>query len=286
MLAEWIQQDYQPRNRAEAHAALRQVMQQVALASLFRAGFFEHAAFYGGTALRIFYQLPRFSEDLDFSLLKPNADFSIEPYVRALERECQSLGIMVTTRSKKKKKGSQIRSAFLNSSTRIRELLLKTDRYQPGRKEEISVKIKFEIDVDPPEGFATEERLLLKPFSCYIKCFTPEYLMAGKMHALLFRRWKTRVKGRDWYDFEWYIRQAIPVNLSHLSQRAIHSGGWTAGRAMGKEDLMSLLKQRIREVDFDQARSDAIRFISDPSALQLWSRDYFLDLIRLLKIKG
>jgi len=284
MLAEWIQQDYQPRNRAEVHAALRQVMQQVALASMFRAGFFEHAAFYGGTALRIFYQLPRYSEDLNFSLLQLNVDFSIEPYLRALERECQSLGIAVTTRSKKKKKDSPIQSAFLNSSTRVRELLLTTDRYRPGQKEEVSVKIKWEIDIDPPGGFATEERLLLKPFSCYIKCFTPEYLMAGKMHALLFRRWKTRVKGRDWFDFEWYIRQAIPVNLSHLSQRAVHSGDWTADQPMGKADLISLLKQRIQDVDFDQARADAIRFISDPSALQLWSKDYFLDLLRLLKM--
>lgn len=284
MLAEWIQQDYRPRNRAEVHAALRQVMQQVALASMFRAGFFEHAAFYGGTALRIFYQLPRYSEDLNFSLLQLNVDFSIEPYLRALERECQSLGIAVTTRSKKKKKDSPIQSAFLNSSTRVRELLLTTDRYRPGQKEEVSVKIKWEIDIDPPGGFATEERLLLKPFSCYIKCFTPEYLMAGKMHALLFRRWKTRVKGRDWFDFEWYIRQAIPVNLSHLSQRAVHSGDWTADQPMGKADLISLLKQRIQDVDFDQARADAIRFISDPSALQLWSKDYFLDLLRLLKM--
>ena len=286
MLAEWIQEDYQPRNRAEVHAALRQVMQQVALAGLFRAGFFEHAAFYGGTALRIFYQLPRYSEDLDFSLLQPNANFSIEPYVRALERECQSLGIAVTTRSKKKKKDSQIQSAFLNSSTRIRELLLTTDRYRPGQKEEVSVKIKLEIDIDPPGGFATEERLLLKPFSCYIKCFSPEYLMAGKMHALLFRRWKTRVKGRDWFDFEWYIRRGIAVKLSHLNQRAVQSGDWTADRAMDKADLVSLLKQRIRDVDFDQARADAIRFIPDPSALQLWSQDYFLDLIRSLKMNG
>lgn len=285
MLREWILEEYNPGNREEVVAAMRQVMQQIALAGLFRAGFFEHAAFYGGTALRIFYQLPRFSEDLDFSLLQPNPDFSLARYVKALEQECLSLGIDVTVRSKKKARKSNIDSAFVNTTTRIQELLLQTDQYTPGRKEQLSVKIKLEVDIDPPLGFDTEERLMLKPYSCYIKCFTPEDLMAGKLHALLFRRWKNRVKGRDWFDLEWYIRRGTEVNLSHLNIRARHSGDWTGEKSMNRADLMALLKERIHEIDFEQAKRDVRRFLEDPSGLEMWSSAYFIDLIKHLQVK-
>lgn len=283
MLREWIEKEYAPRNGQEVQAALRQVMQQIALAGLFRARFFEHAAFYGGTALRIFYGLPRFSEDLDFSLLRPQADFTLAPYLRALEAECRSLGIEVTTRSKQKGQDSDIDTAFLNSRSQIRELLLQTDRYTPGRKEVTSVKVKLEVDVNPPLGFATEERLMLKPFSCYIKCFTPADLMAGKLHALLFRRWKRRVKGRDWFDLEWYIVQGITLSLDHLHQRMIHSGDWPREKPLKRADLMQLLEEKIHHVDLHQARSDVQRFLPDPSPLQIWSKTYFLDLFRHLK---
>lgn len=283
MLREWIEADYAPRNGQEVQAALRQVMQQIALAGLFRARFFEHAAFYGGTALRIFYGLPRFSEDLDFSLLQAQADFTLAPYLAALEAECRSLGIEVTTRSKQKGQDSDIDTAFINSRTEIRELLLQTNSYSPGRKELISVKVKLEVDVNPPLGFATEERLMLKPFSCYVKCFKPADLMAGKLHALLFRPWKRRVKGRDWYDMEWYIKQGVSLNLDHLRERMIQSGDWSRERSFAQPDLMRLLEEKIAQVDLNQARADVQRFLPEPSRLQIWSKPYFLDLFRLLK---
>lgn len=189
----------------------------------------------------------------------------------------------MTTRKKEKLINSQIDSAFINSSTRIQDLLLQTNSYSPGLKEQISVKIKLEVDVNPPLGFNTEERLLLKPYSCYIKCFAPEDLFAGKVHALLYRNWKNRVKGRDWYDLEWYIRKNVAVNLSHVTQRAIHSGDWNKKHNMSKSDLLTLINARIHEVDFSQAKADVARFLKDITVLEIWSKSYFLDIIDKLK---
>lgn len=285
MLREWIEDDYQPSNREEMQAALRETMQQIALLGLYRADFFKYAAFYGGTALRIFYNLPRFSEDLDFSLLHSDPDFKISRFLHAVERECESFGIQVTSKSKSKSVKSTVDSAFINSTTKIRELLLENDRYLPGQKEIITVKIKLEVDIDPPLGFDTEERLLLKPQSCYIKCFSPEDMMAGKMHAVLFRRWKNRVKGRDWFDLEWYIKKGMRVNLDHVRIRSIHSGDWDQNKPMSQEAFMDMLKTRITEVDFNQAKIDVRKFLKDPKTVDIWSNNYFLDLIRYLKIK-
>lgn len=278
MLREWIDDAYAPRNRVEVQIALRQVMQQIALAGLYRAGFFEHAAFYGGTALRIFYGLPRFSEDLDFSLLKPEATFSLSPYLSALEKEFRALGVEIHTREKLKSVSSQIDSAFLKAETLVRDILLEATPYRAGHKERISMKIKLEVDTYPPQNFSTEERLLLKPFSCYIKCFTPEDLMAGKLHALLFRRWKTRVKGRDWFDLEWYIRKGIKAHLEHFKARAVQSSDWEAEKPMRHDDILELLRQKIADVSIERARQDVLPFIRDASVLDVWSKTYFLDL--------
>lgn len=177
--------------------AMREVMQEVALAGLHRAGFFDKAAFYGGTCLRIFHALPRFSEDLDFSLLTSEEDFSLEPYFRALEEEFAAFGFQVTVNQRKKRAQSAIVSAFLKEGTSI---------YDVRVASKPMLKIKFEVDTQPPSGFATENKLLLQPYSFHVRCYSVPDLFAGKMHAVLFRRWKNRVKGRDWFDFEWYVR--------------------------------------------------------------------------------
>jgi hypothetical protein len=286
MLSEWIEEEFSPRNRAETQAALRQVLQQIALAGLFRAGFFEKAAFYGDTALRLFYGLPRFSEDLDFSLLRPQPEFSLAPYLRSLEKECAALGVQMTSRKKGKAGESPIDTAFLRSDTQIRELILQTGEYKPGPKERVSVKVKLEVDTRPPLEFSTEERLLLKPFSCYIKCFAPSDLFAGKLHALLFRSWKNRVKGRDWFDFEWYLKKDIPLNLSHLKARMTQSGHWPKDHPLEREEVIQLLQERIEAVDFGQAKTDVRRFLRDPSVLEIWSAAYFHDLTGYLRWEG
>jgi hypothetical protein len=218
MIKEWLAA-YQPASQEEARDALREIMQEIALAGLYRAGFFEKAAFYGGTALRIFYGLDRFSEDLDFSLLAVEPEFSLSKYQDAIIQEFEALGMQVSIREKPKTSKSNIDSAFLKSETIWKELILEGIVPQNGMGQVAQVKIKIEVDREPPLGFETEDKLLLKPFSFYVKCLALPDLFAGKMHALLFRKWGENVKGRDWYDMEWYIRKGTAQSPSFSDPR-------------------------------------------------------------------
>lgn len=259
--------------RGERAHALREVMQEIALAGLQRGGFFERAAFYGGTCLRIFHGLPRFSEDLDFSLLAPDRKFTLLPYFEAMRAEFSAFGFDVEITAHEKAVDSAIVSAFVKPGTSIHHVQVRGQR---------ALKIKFEVDTDPPPGFATEDRLLVQPYSFYAKCYALPDLHAGKMHALLFRRWQNRVKGRDWFDFEWYVRNAVPLHLAHLAQRARQSGDW-GGATMTQADLKTLLQQRIQTLDIDQARADVRPFLRDASTLDIWSTRYFHDLAAKVK---
>lgn len=284
MIKEWIA-EYNPKNTDEVLAALREIMQEVALAGLSRTDFFEKAAFYGGTALRIFYGLDRFSEDLDFSLLESNPDFSLEPYFDAIVTEFKSIGMQVSIREKEKKEKTNIDSAFLKSETQWKELVLEDIIKQAGIKStNRTMKIKIEIDCQPPLGFTTENKLLTRPFSFYVKCFNKPSLFAGKMHALLFRKWKNRVKGRDWYDLEWYIKKRVPLDLHHFALRAKDTADWNQ-EVLTSEDVLELLREKCRTVSFDRIKEDVIPFIKDDKALEIWGEQYFYDLIDQLKFQ-
>ena len=283
MIKEWIE-EYKPRNQQEAEAALREIMQEVALAGLQRTGFFERAAFYGGTALRIFYGLDRFSEDLDFSLLAVIPEFSLEPHFKGIVAEFEAIGMEVSIKEKTKSVTSNIDSAFLKSETVWKELVLEGIIPQAGIQNPPTIKIKLEVDREPPLGFDTEEKLLLKPFSFYVKCFTLPDLFAGKLHALLFRKWKQRVKGRDWYDLEWYIKKGVPLHLQHFLLRAQDSGDWTP-KTISQDQVIQLLKEKIDAVSFNRIREDVVRFIRDDKALEIWSPQYFKDLVGKITFK-
>lgn len=281
MIKEWLA-EYQPQNRDEADQALREIIQEITLAGLYRSGFFEKAAFYGGTALRIFHGLERFSEDLDFSLLNVNPDFSLEPYLQSTVRELAALGVKVSIQDKEKINNSKIDSAFLKADTVWKELVIQSIMKQESLNSRKGIKIKIEIDTKPPLGFSTEEKLLIRPFSFYTKCFTLSDLFAGKMHALLFRKWGNRVKGRDWFDMEWYIRKNVPLHLNHFRIRAMDSGDWS-NEPLDRENLFQLLTEKIDQVSFDLVRKDVTPFIKEDSSLKIWSSQYFKDLIRLIK---
>lgn len=283
MIREWLD-SYKPANEQEAKDALREIMQEIALAGLSRAGFFEKAAFYGGTALRIFYGLDRFSEDLDFSLLSADPDFHLGRYQEAIIHEFEALGMKVSIREKKKAIESAIDSAFLKSETLWKELILEGIVPQQGINRIANIKIKIEVDKQPPLGFDTEEKLLLRPFSFYVKCFVLPDLFAGKMHALLFRKWNQNVKGRDWYDLEWYIRKGVPFNLQHFTLRARDSGDWISPDSVTESDLRDLLSARIDSVNMQYVKEDIKRFIKDPTLLDIWSPRYFHELIGHLKV--
>lgn len=283
MMKEWLE-EYEPKTQAEVEQALREIMQEIALAGLQRSGFFEKAAFYGGTALRLFYGLDRFSEDLDFSLLEVNPDFSLKPYLEGIITEFSALGMQVSVKEKVKTKQTNIDSAFLKSDTVWKELIVEGVVPQAGIGIRPSIQIKIEVDTHPPLGFETEEKLLLKPFSFYVKCFKLPDLFAGKMHALLFRKWKQRVKGRDWYDMEWYIKKGVPLHLYHFLLRARNSGDWDE-KTITQNKFTQLIEDKITNVSFKAIREDIVRFIRDDKALEIWSADYFGDLIEKIKLK-
>ena len=282
MIKEWLE-TYHPASQEEAKDALREIMQEIALAGLYRAGFFEKAAFYGGTALRIFYGLDRFSEDLDFSLLEVEPEFSLNKHQDAIVQEFDALGMHVSIREKQKTNLTNIDSAFLKSETIWRELILEGIIPQNGMEQVANVKIKIEVDREPPLGFETEDKLLLKPFSFYVKCLTLPNLFAGKMHALLFRKWGENVKGRDWYDMEWYIKKGTSLNLNHFLIRAIDSGDWHK-ETITETEFRELLAKKIDDVKMNYVINDIKRFVRDTNALTIWSPKYFHDLVSSLKV--
>jgi predicted nucleotidyltransferase component of viral defense system len=284
MIKEWIA-EYNPQNEEEIISALREIMQEITLAALSRTNFFEKAAFYGGTALRIFYGLDRYSEDLDFSLLESDSDFSIEPYFNAVLNEFKSLGLTVSIKEKKKTNQTAIDSAFLKAETIWQEIVLEDIIKETGVRPNKTLKIKIEVDRQPPSNFNTEEKLLIRPFSFYVKCFAQSSLFAGKMHALLFRKWKNRVKGRDWYDLEWYIKKGIPLDVTHFLARAIDTRDWQE-KSISEKQILELIYTKIDSVDFSSIRDDVIRFIKNDDVLNIWSPEYFKDLVKKMKFEN
>ena len=256
--------------------AIREVMQQVALSGLAKGGFFDKAAFYGGTCLRIFHGLNRFSEDMDFSLLAPMSDFDFRPYFDSIEEEFAAAGQKVTIALKKKTKVTPIQSAFLKSDTALFNLSLERGRV---------INIKLEVDTTPPLDFATEDKLLLLPRSFYVRCFTLPCLFAGKMHALLFRTWKNRVKGRDWYDFEWYVRKGIPLDFKHFCRRAYQFAS-VPDNSLTLQGFQQLLFDKIHQTRFASAIDDVRPFIREQDSLQLWSSDYFEQVTSRMRIQN
>ena len=253
--------------------AVHEVMQQFALAGLTRGGFFEKAAFYGGTALHLFYGLPRFSEDLDFSLLAEDESFNFEDYFDAIRKEFSLAGKDVSVEIKRKAIHlTAIESAFLKETSAVFDL---------GFTSQKQVKVKLEIDIRPPLKFKTEEKLLLQPSSCWVRVFTLDCLLAGKVHAALFRAWRNRVKGRDWYDLEWYIRNGVACNLLHLSERVRSSSPEID--LSSHEVVIEVLKRRIESIDFELAKRDVRPFLKDTSSLNIWSKEYFKALVDQMK---
>lgn len=283
MIKDWIS-EYNPQNEEEILSALREIMQEITLAGLSRTDFFEKAAFYGGTALRIFYNLDRFSEDLDFSLLVKDIDFSLENYFPSIKKEFDASGISIVINQKRKSKLTFINSAFLKAETIWNEIVLQDTIKEAGVRSNKTIKIKIEVDINPPSNFETEEKLLLRPFSFYVNTFKKSSLFAGKLHALLFRKWKNRVKGRDWYDLEWYIRNKIPLNKSHFLERAIDTRDWKKD-SIENHEIIKLLEDKIESVSFKNIKEDIARFIKNQEDINIWSPSYFKDLIEKLEFE-
>ncbi len=260
--------------------AIKEIVQEIALLGLWRAKFFERAAFYGGTALRILHGLDRFSEDLDFTLLQADPNFDLSHYEKAIQDELQSLGFTAHVEKKQKLKSSAVDSAFIKLNT-IQHLILVGIPEGLDRNihaEEI-LKIRVEVDKDPPTNdMETTTALLLLPAPFSVKTLRLEALFSGKMHAVLCREWKGRVKGRDWYDFVWFVSRGIRLNINYLENRMRQSGHWLDKKSMTEQDLSMLMVQRIETLDVEAAKRDVINFIRDSSQIALWSKEFFLQI--------
>jgi predicted nucleotidyltransferase component of viral defense system len=265
--------------------ALREILQEIALLGLWRSKFFEKGAFYGGTALRILYGLDRFSEDLDFSLLQPRSDFNLSRYSKALQTEMRSFGFEVTVDSKGEKTSRAVQSAFLKANTLEQLLIINAEKeIIRGLPKGQVLKIKVEVDTDPPPGFTIEVKYLLHPIPFSVRSYVLPDLFAGKMHAILCRRWKNRIKGRDWYDFVWFVSNHPELHLLHLEKRMIQTGDWKQSEPLTGERFNERLRQMIEAVDLKRARVEVEPFVNNPDALAVWSKDFFLDISRRIKL--
>lgn len=264
--------------------ALREILQEVALLGLWRAKFFEKAAFYGGTALRVLYGLDRFSEDMDFSLIEPSDRFDISGYAAFLQKEIEGFGFDVRFEKVEKAMRSPIQSAFLKANTRKQLLVIKTGEEIlstiPSGK---MLKIKLEVDTNPPPGFATQTRYLLLPIPFAVRAFVLPDLFAGKMHAILCRKWKNRVKGRDWYDLVWYAANHPHLHLSHLELRMRQTGDWRGDAPLTGEKLKDLFSETTSRLDIGQARKEVEPFVKNPQDLSIWSREFFLEVSSMIE---
>lgn len=252
--------------------AIFEVNQQIILAGLYNGGFFNEAAFYGGTCLRIFHGLQRFSEDMDFSLLAPNEDFDFTKYFQPIIDQFALVDRNVEIKKKDKKNFGKVESAFLKDNTDVYDITFQTEK---------SIKIKIEVDTQPPMSFHTEQKLQLLPESFMTRCFTLPCLYAGKMHALVYRAWKNRVKGRDWYDFEWYVRHNVPLNFTHLHERALQFNN----EDITKESFLEKLNEHLATTDINQVKADVLPFIRNPKEMAIWSNDYFLQLALMIRFE-
>ena len=266
---------------------IKEVVQEIVLCGLSRAGFFKEAAFYGGTALRIFHGLDRFSEDLDFSLMAPNPGFDLLRYLPALERELAAYGFNFKVEDRAKAIDSDIRSAFLKGNTREHMLVFYADeRLARSFSGNDTIKIKFEVDTTPPAYATFERKFRLLPIPYEVNLYDMPSLFAGKLHAVICRAWKSRVKGRDLYDYVFYLSQGTPVNLRHLNARLVDSGFDGAREDMTLEEIKDILHRRFESIDYDQARQDVLPFIKNPSALEIWSKDFFIAITDNLSAGG
>lgn len=264
---------YKINNATDKQNAVYEITQQVVLAGLHRGGFFDRAAFCGGTCLRLFHQLSRFSEDMDFSLLSPDKDFKFENYFQPIIDEFDSLGRKVEIKKKDKKTFGRVDSAFLKDNTDVYNIAFQTEK---------AVKVKIEVDTQPPLLFATEQKPLTIPYTFMVRCFQLPDLYAGKMHALVFRNWKTRVKGRDWYDFEWYVRWRVPLDFKHLQERIREFNGVE----MSQDEFKAVLKECLSTTNIEDVKKDVRPFLRNaPHELDVWSNDYFLQLADMIVFK-
>lgn len=279
-------ENYRVENLYDRKNAMKEIMQEIVLCGLSRAGFFDKAAFYGGTALRIFHGLDRFSEDLDFSLTAADPAFDLPVYFPTLEKEVKAFGLNIAITEKEKTKESNIRSAFLKGNTKEHLLLFYPDSRAAGSvSSNETVKIKSEVDINPPAYATFEHKYRLLPVPYAVNLYDMPSLFAGKIHAVICRAWQSRVKGRDLYDYVFYLASGTPVNLKHLRERLLQSGYIQPEDACTLRDVQTMLCEKFDSIDYAQAKQDVEPFVHNAAALGVWSADFFKQITTSLTVE-
>lgn len=278
---EELLKNYPRSNMDEAKMALREIMQSLILVGLSKGGFFEEASFYGGTALRIFYGLERYSEDLDFTLNGKNEEFSLDAYLPEIRNVGISYGLDFDVTMKNKK--TKIESAFAKLNTYEAMISLKMNRAVLDllHKDEV-MKVKFEIDCDPALGFARERKWIDLPEFAPVITLDEDSLFAGKIHAVLCRNYKNAVKGRDYYDFLFFLRERRTPNMVYLRNKLLSSGLLQEDDPFDKDILKEMLKKRFLLTDFGKVKEDASRFIYKDKDLSFYSSSFFIEMLEKL----
>lgn len=283
-ILEQMLKNYTINNIQDEKNAIKEIIQEIVLCGLSRGGFFEKAAFYGGTALRIFYGLDRFSEDLDFSLIEPDKNFDLKTYFTFIEKEANSYGLNLSISEKEKTNESNITSAFLKGDTKEHILLFFPNDTSILENNKLgNIKIKFEIDVNPPKGATYEFKTKLLPSAHQVRLYDESSLFTGKIHAILCRNWKSRFKGRDLYDYVFYISRSTSVNLIHLKEKLLESNYINKDFDLNINSLKELLHKRFEEIDFENAKEDVQNFIVNTEELKLWNKEFFCEITNMIK---
>ena len=274
---------YNPKSLNENKAALREILQSIVLIGLSRADFFKKASFYGGTALRIFYGLNRYSEDLDFALNEKDDSFSLEPYIESIKNVALSYGIELDINIKKKEIKTPVESAFAKLNTYQTFINLKiNDEIASLLHKDDNIKVKFEIDLNPAVGFNVESKWIDMPEFANIIVLDESSLFAGKLHAIICRNYKNTVKGRDYYDFLFYVKKRVKPNLNYLKNKLIESGKVKENDKFDIDTLKVMLKDRFETVDFNQVKTDAERFVFNNEDLSYYSKELFIEMVNKL----
>ena len=270
---------YDIKNVEDETNAMKEIIQEIVLCGLSRGGFFNEAAFYGGTALRIFYGLNRFSEDLDFALLEPNKNFDLSKYFSFIEKEVQAYGLNLTISTKEKTKESNILSAFLKGDTKEHILIFFPNESMSNNNQLFkNIKIKFEVDVNPPKGATYELKYKLLPSPHQVKLYDEASLFAGKIHAILCRNWNYRTKGRDLYDYIFYLSKNASVNIELVKEKLIDSKVLKENEEFNIDILKEMLEKKFKEINYTDAKEDVMPFIKDIESLNLWNSNFFIDI--------
>ncbi len=267
---------YKCRTADDYPLALNEIVQEISLLGLYRGGFFSRAAFYGGTALHLFHGLDRLSQDLDFTLTRSDKSFDLSAFLQPVRDELGAYGLQMTVSKKTRKSDSPVKSAFIKGGTQIQLLrIVPTEPVVSGIHPDELIKIKFEVDTDPPAGADFEMKYQLLPVPFSVRLYSLPSLFAGKVHALLCRSWKTRVKGRDFYDYVWFLSKGIPLNMAHLEARMRQTGHMSLKEVLTEDAIKTLLKQKFLRVDYAQAKRDVAPFIKNLDVLDIWSTEFF-----------